>query len=48
MAKHHIRRIVVTENGEPIGMVSQRSIVGGSFRLAKQETTYDEKDLHGD
>lgn len=35
MAKHHIRRLLVTENGKPIGMVSQRSIVGGSFRLAK-------------
>jgi len=48
MAKNHIRRLVVTEDGEPIGMVSQRSIVGGSFRLAKPETTEDEKDRHGD
>ena len=35
MAKHHIRRLVVTERGKPIGMVSQRSILGGSFRVAK-------------
>jgi CBS domain-containing protein len=35
MAKHHIRRLVVTEGGKPIGMVSQRSILGGSFRVAK-------------
>jgi len=33
MAKHHIRRLLVTEDGKPVGMVSQRSIVGGSFRL---------------
>ena len=26
MAKHHIRRLLVTESGKPIGMVSQRSI----------------------
>ena len=35
MAKHHIRRLLVTEGGKPIGMVSQRSIIGGSFRQAK-------------
>jgi CBS domain-containing protein len=35
MAKHHIRRLLVTEAGRPIGMVSQRSILGGSFRLTK-------------
>jgi CBS domain-containing protein len=35
MAKHHIRRLLVTEDGKPIGMVSQRSILGGSFRLAR-------------
>jgi CBS domain-containing protein len=35
MAKHHIRRLLVTEGGKPIGMVSQRSILGGSFRVAK-------------
>jgi len=35
MAKHHIRRLLVTERGKPVGMVSQRSILGGSFRLAK-------------
>ncbi|MGA2663820.1 MAG: CBS domain-containing protein [Nitrososphaerales archaeon] len=33
MAKHHVRRLLVTEDGKPIGMVSQRSILGGSFRL---------------
>ncbi len=32
MAAHHIRRLVVTENGTPIGVVSHRSILGGSFR----------------
>lgn len=44
MAKHHIRRLLVTENGEPIGMVSQRALVGGSFRPAKQENAIEEKD----
>jgi CBS domain-containing protein len=38
MAKHHIRRLLVTEDGRPIGMVSQRSILGGSFRLAKESS----------
>jgi CBS domain-containing protein len=32
MAAHHIRRLIVTENGSPIGVVSHRSILGGSFR----------------
>lgn len=32
MAKHHIRRLVVMEGGEPIGMIGLRSIAGGSFR----------------
>ena len=32
MAKHHIRRLVVIENDKIIGIVSQRSIIGGSFR----------------
>ena len=36
MAKHHIRRLLVTEGGKPVGMVSQRSIIGGSFRVAKE------------
>jgi CBS domain-containing protein len=36
MAKHHIRRLLVTEGGRPVGMVSQRSILGGSFRVAKE------------
>ena len=35
MAKHHIRRLLVTRKARPIGMVSQRSILGGSFRVAK-------------
>lgn len=35
MAKHHIRRLLVTEGGKPVGMVSQRSILGGSFRVTK-------------
>jgi CBS domain-containing protein len=35
MAMHHIRRLLVTEGGKPVGMVSQRSILGGSFRVAK-------------
>ena len=34
MAARHIRRIVVTEGGKPIGIVSHRSILGGSFRAA--------------
>jgi CBS domain-containing protein len=48
MAKHHIRRLVVTENGEPIGMISQRSVLGGSFRLAKHEGVEEEKERHSD
>jgi CBS domain-containing protein len=32
MAKHHIRRLLVTQNGKAMGMLSQRSIIGGSFR----------------
>jgi len=35
MAKHHIRRLLVTSEGQAVGMVSQRSILGGSFRVAK-------------
>ncbi len=34
MARHHIRRLVVTEGGKMIGIISQRSIIGGSFRSA--------------
>lgn len=36
MAARHIQRIVVTENGKPIGIVSHRSILGGSFRAAAE------------
>lgn len=32
MATRHIKRLVVTEGGRPIGIVSHRSILGGSFR----------------
>lgn len=46
MAKHHIRRLLVTEAGKPIGMVSQRSILGGSFRVAKDSET-EAEDPHG-
>jgi CBS domain-containing protein len=45
MAKHHIRRLlVVTEDGKPMGMVSQRSIVGGSFRLAKDSSSNEDRE----
>jgi CBS domain-containing protein len=37
MAKHHIRRVLVTQDGKPLGMLSQRSIIGGSFRAALSE-----------
>lgn len=43
MAKHHTRRLVVTENGKPVGMISQRSIIGGSFRALTKETDRPEK-----
>ena len=46
MAKHHIRRLLVTEGGKPVGMVSQRSILGGSFRIAKNPNVESE-DPHG-
>lgn len=45
MARHHIRRLLVTENGKPVGMVSQRSILGGSFRVAKDAG--EAEDNHG-
>lgn len=38
MAAHHIRRLIVTENGNPIGVVSHRSILGGSFRATGDST----------
>lgn len=38
MAEHHIRRVIVTEGGRPIGIVSHRSIVGGSFRRSKDQS----------
>jgi CBS domain-containing protein len=44
MAKHHIRRLLVTEDGKAVGMVSQRSILGGSFRLAKDSNEDRERD----
>ncbi len=44
MAKHHIRRLLVTENGKPIGMLSQRSLVGGSFRVVKATGENEERD----
>jgi predicted transcriptional regulator len=28
MEKHHIRRLIVMENGRPIGIVSQRTVIG--------------------
>jgi CBS domain-containing protein len=40
MAKHHIRRLLVTQNGKAMGMLSQRSIIGGSFR-----TTINDEEL---
>lgn len=45
MARHHIRRLLVTEKGRPVGMVSQRSILGGSFRAAKD--SQDAEEGHG-
>jgi CBS domain-containing protein len=35
MAKHHIRRVLVVDNGRAVGMLGQRSIIGGSFRATK-------------
>lgn len=35
MAKHHIRHLLVTRDGKPIGMLSQRSIVGDNFQVAR-------------
>jgi len=35
MAEHHIRRLLVTEGGKPIGIVSHRSVLGGSFRATQ-------------
>ena len=42
MAKRHIRRVIVTEGGKAIGIVSHRSILGGSFRLSKDQTEDEE------
>jgi CBS domain-containing protein len=44
MGKHHIRRLLVTDNGKPLGMLSQRSLVGGSFRVVKTTGESEEKD----
>jgi CBS domain-containing protein len=35
MAKHHIRALVVTENGKVLGLLNQRAIIGDQFRAAK-------------
>lgn len=42
MAKHHIRQLVVTENGKPVGMVGHVSVIGDSFQVAKQISSIDE------
>lgn len=47
MARHHIRRLLVTENGKPMGMVSQRSILGGSFRVARDSGEAETEEGHG-
>lgn len=47
MAKHHIRRLLVTEDGKPIGMVSQRSILGGTFRIAQDSIHVEPEETHG-
>lgn len=39
MAARHISRIVVIEGGKPVGIVSHRSILGGSFRATHAEAT---------
>jgi len=36
MAKHHIRTLVVTDNGNPIGLLNQRAIIGDQFRVARK------------
>ena len=36
MAKHHIRTLVVTDNGELIGLLNQRAIIGDQFRVARK------------
>lgn len=36
MAARHVSRIVVTERGTPVGIVSHRSILGGSFRATNE------------
>ncbi len=43
MAKHHIRRLLVTQNGNVVGMLSQRSIIGGSFRATLSD---EERESH--
>ena len=37
MAKHHIERLLVVDDGNAVGMLGWRSIVGGSFRVAKSD-----------
>ena len=34
MAHHHIRTLYVTDNGRPMGLLNQRSIIGDQFRVA--------------
>ena len=36
MAKQHIRTLVVTDNGNPIGILNQRAIIGDQFRVARK------------
>ncbi|MDA4128499.1 MAG: CBS domain-containing protein [Thaumarchaeota archaeon] len=35
MAKHHIRTLVVTDQGKTIGILNQRSIIGDQFKVAR-------------
>lgn len=35
MAKHHIRTLFVTDDGKPMGILNQRSIIGDQFKVAR-------------